>query len=223
MYLSLQNFIFMYIHISTNSYFYRADSADSNLKSVDGIVHHDGSKMIIFDKDSDVEDFQGRRNVSGKKNLLSRSNSFFSSSVETQEDTQISKPYVNNHMGIPFKFEFLEFRLRNMIVHAQDFLNASHKDNEDSDKKAIKLREITMDYKQLNGQVDSNSNSVTSKKLDIAFEGDSKEGSYADEIIDRMALIMMYEVLSKNKLTLASNMFGAAKSHLEESIHSKVR
>jgi hypothetical protein len=116
-----------------------------------------------------------------KQNHLSRKMSLFAPPVETIEDDSIpvSKsawvPYVNNHMGIPFKFELMEFRLRNMTVHAQDFLNSTKNENEDYDyaSKAIKLKEITMDYKQLMGQVDSSpskGNVIRRKKLDIVFE-----------------------------------------------------
>jgi hypothetical protein len=114
-----------------------------------------------------------------KKNHASRKMSFFVAPVETKEDVSIpvSKPawvpYVNNHMGIPFKFEMMEFRLRNMTVHAQGFLNTTKNENEDYAFNAIKLREITMDYKQLMGQPDSSpskGNVISRKKLDIVFE-----------------------------------------------------
>jgi hypothetical protein len=195
----------------------------------DGIARHSGPRKIFNDEDSDEEeDFLDvlptiiKKN-NQEKNALSRKHSIWSSSVD-DVNTPIFKPvYVNNHMGIKYKFELMEFRLRDLKVHAQDFLNSTKGENENYDSKAIKLKELTIEYNKLNGQVDSKGDVDSTGKKKVsqkgeAIKGDSQVGSYFDEILNRMKDVMIYEVLSKNKLSLASNIFGAAKNRIDSKV-----
>eukprot|EP00596_Hydrurales_sp_CCMP1899_P002176 CAMPEP_0119033788 /NCGR_PEP_ID=MMETSP1177-20130426/855_1 /TAXON_ID=2985 /ORGANISM="Ochromonas sp, Strain CCMP1899" /LENGTH=496 /DNA_ID=CAMNT_0006990809 /DNA_START=781 /DNA_END=2271 /DNA_ORIENTATION=- len=194
----------------------------------DGIARHSGPRKI-FDEDSDEEEdsldvLPTIVKKSQEKSALSRKHSIWSSPVDNVNTQNLEPVYVNNHMGIKYKFELCEFRLRDLKVHAQDFLNSTKSENENYDSKAIKLKELTIEYDKLNGQVDSKGDVVSTGKKkgsqkSEAIKGDNPVGSYFDEILNRMKDIMIYEVLSKNKLSLASNIFGAAKSRID----SKVR
>ena len=178
---------------------------------------------------------------------------------------KIMKKVKKPHMGIDYRFEIDQFILRNLKVHAEDFLYATH--IESSDAKTIKLGLFLMDHKQLNKQDDKDKNkdekaksnlnlnlnlnssvspsqregmekkSESDKKLTLFEKNDKNDksdkpekneksdknekfernpnnvGSYADEILHRMINILQYEILTKNKLSLASNIFGAAANH----------
>lgn len=181
------------------------DSVNSSFQSVDSIQNHDGPKYLVIEQDGDdVEIIEHNTTSDFKPPPFKR------------------KP----HLGIKYKFEMKRLILRDLRVHAQDFLNATHSENDAS--KVIKLNHISMDYKQLNSNIDnkdknkinenkslrkesSEKKNELEKKTDI--RKDIEEGSYCDEIINRIKEHVMYEVLYKNKLSLASNIFGAAANH----------
>jgi hypothetical protein len=181
------------------------DSVNSSFQSVDSVQNHDGPKYLVIEQDGDDDEI-----------------------IEHNTTSDFKPPPFKRkpHMGIKYKFEMNRLILRDLRVHAQDFLNATHSENDAS--KVIKLNHISMDYKQLNSNIDSkdknkiNENkssqkessekkNESEKKTDI--RKDVGEGSYCDEIINRIKEHIMYEVLYKNKLSLASNIFGAAANH----------
>ena len=143
------------------------------------------------------------------------------------------------HMGIIYRFEINKLILKDLRVHAEDALYATH--IEATDSKTIKLNYFTMNHKQLNKHEDlkekekkkssflhSTANSSQKEKIDsedidnennfIFKKNDENVGSYADEILHRIINILQYEILSKNKLSLVSNIFGAAANHVSVNI-----
>lgn len=118
---------------STKSLFLdRDDSFDgTSYESSDGTRHRDGANITVIEEDNNEENF------------------------DTPIIGNIKTPTIetNNHMGIKYKFEMMRFILRDLKVHAQDFLNATH--SEVDDKKVIRLSHIHMDYKQLNSHTNS--------------------------------------------------------------------
>ena len=145
------------------------------------------------------------------------------------------------HMGIKYRFEINKLILKDLRVHAEGALYATH--IEATESKTIKLNYFTMNHKQLNKHEDikekekekkkssflhSNTSSSQKEKNEsedvdneinfIFKKNDENVGSYADEILHRIINILQYEILSKNKLSLASNIFGAAANHVSANI-----
>ena len=144
-------------------------------------------------------------------------------------------------MGIKYRFEIDKLILKDLRVHAEGALYATH--IEATESKTIKLNYFTMNHKQLNKHEDikekekdkkkssflhSNTSSSQKEKNEsedvdneinfIFKKNDENVGSYADEILHRIINILQYEILSKNKLSLASNIFGAAANHVSANI-----
>jgi hypothetical protein len=147
------------------------------------------------------------------------------------------------HMGIKYKFQVDQLILKDLKVHAQDFLYATH--CESSDSKTIKLAALVFDYKQLNKRDEKEKEEKDKEEKDKVKEKqkekekhkshfglcssqklkkesvsdiDDLKGSYADEILHRIINVLSYEILSKNKLSLASNLFGAAANHTASAV-----
>ena len=155
------------------------------------------------------------------------------------------------HMGIKYRFEINQLIVKDLRVHAEDVLYATH--TETTESKTIKLNLFLMNHEQLNKHENIkekekekekekrkrsflHSNSNTSQKensnvtedaddgndddddddknIDSNHKNDENVGSYADEILHRIINILQYEILSNNKLSLVSNIFGAAANHV---------
>ena len=123
------------------------------------------------------------------------------------------------HLGVKYRLHVDQLSLRDIKVHAQDFLNATH--CEASEAKIIKLVSLIMDSRQLNKPEEKSKLLSVGSAPQVEAMGDKKNddkldkicGSYADEILRRILSILQYEVITKNKLSLASHLFGAAANH----------
>lgn len=195
----------------------------------------DSTKSLVNDSDNDSgnrsflsEDGIRNRDVAKTKAIEESNNEAIQKNITSNvKSPQLKKKIRKAHMGIKYKFEMDRFSLRDLRVHAQHFLNATHTHSEDDASKVIKLNQISMDYKQLNNDIGKrgktkNNGNASQKEIfqnknesdkNIDVNEDDRGGSYCDEIMDRIKEHVKYEVLSKNKLSLASNIFGAAANH----------
>jgi hypothetical protein len=173
-------------------------------------------------------------NIDGNNNSNSNginNNSSNNEKIASTRPRKIKKP----HMGCKYKFGIDKLVVRDFRVYPQDLLNATH--SEVSESKVIKLSIISMDHKQINksaNKIDTNkidTNKIDTNKMDPNENDSPREnetsdyappygwdrkvgpGSYVDEIIHRIIKHMQYEVLASNKLSLVSNIVGAAANH----------
>ena len=85
---------------------------------------------------------------------------------------------------------------------------------EGMEKKSESDKKLTLFEKNdKNDKSDKPEKNEKSDKNEKFERNPNNVGSYADEILHRMINILQYEILTKNKLSLASNIFGAAANH----------
>lgn len=147
---------------------------------------------------------------------------------ETNDTTTTIKKIKNNkkkspHFGIKYRFQIDLLTVKDLRVHAQELLYPTH--GEINDSKTIKLSNFTLDKKQLSSKIEKPKNSTMNSNMFVnesisekKIEKGIVDGSYADEILHRIVTVIQYEIVAKNKLSLASNLFGAAANHTASAV-----
>ena len=186
----------------------------------------DKDKEKDKDKDKD-KDKEYEKNYIDQSTPSSSPERLLELTQETNDTTTTKKNKVNKkksaHLGIKYRFQIDLLTVKDLRVHAQELLYPTH--GEFNDSKTIKLSIFTLDKKQLSSKIEKpknstmNSNmfvneSISEKKVDKGIV----EGSYADEILHRIITVIQYEIVAKNKLSLASNLFGAAANHTASAV-----
>ena len=192
----------------------------------DAYSEDENSNLFSFwDRDKENEKTVIENNINSYLSLYSQEKNKDKHKDSTQ-DTGDSTPKKRKikkkspHFGIKYRFQIDLLTVKDLRVHAQELLYPTH--GEINDSKTIKLATFALDKKQLsktakNSTINSSiftSDSAVEKKADKGIA----EGSYADEILNRIIAVIQYEIVAKNKLSLASNLFGAAANHTASAV-----
>jgi hypothetical protein len=180
------------------------------------------NSFSFWDRDKENEKTIIENNINSYMSLYSQDKD-----KDNTQDTGDSTPKKRKkkkspHFGIKYRFQVDSLTVKDLRVHAQELLYPTH--GEINDSKTIKLALFTLDKKQLsktekakNSTMNSSiftSDSTVEKKVEKGIV----EGSYADEILNRIIAVIQYEIVAKNKMSLASNLFGAAANHTASAV-----
>ena len=190
----------------------------------DAYSEDENSNLFSFwDRDKENEKIIIENNINSYMSLYSQDKD--KDSTQDNGDSTPKKRKIKKkspHFGIKYRFQIDLLTVKDLRVHAQELLYPTH--GEINDSKTIKLATFTLDKKQLsktekakNSTMNSSifaSESTVEKKVEKGIV----EGSYADEILNRIIAVIQYEIVAKNKLSLASNLFGAAANHTASAV-----
>jgi hypothetical protein len=192
----------------------------------DAYSEDENSNLFSFwDRDKENEKTIIENNINSYMSLYSQDKD---KDKDNTQDTGDSTPKKRKskkkspHFGIKYRFQIDSLTVKDLRVHAQELLYPTH--GEINDSKTIKLAIFTLDKKQLSKTEKAKSSSMNSSiftsesTVEKKVEKGIVEGSYADEILKRIIAVIQYEIVAKNKLSLASNLFGAAANHTASAV-----